>query len=141
MSDSGKWNYQQMTGEDCMSPSNPGGHPMIVPQSTPTRQPVELPIERPAMIPRAELEAVERERDEARRDAVEAIDARNVAIAEKALAEAEASERLAKAREQLDRIADAITAWDEPLQGERCAKCLLWGEVLAAIAAVKGGKP
>lgn len=40
---------------------NPSGHPMIVPQSTPTRQPVELPVERPAMVPRAELEAVEAE--------------------------------------------------------------------------------
>lgn len=59
--------------------------------------------------------------------------------------------QLAEAREQRDRLADAITAWNEsldlcecdygcdgrmPLQGEKCAKCLLWGEVLAAIAAV-----
>lgn len=60
-----EWNYQQITGANNMSPINPSGHPMIVPQSTPTRQPAELPVGRPAMVPRAELEAVERERDEA----------------------------------------------------------------------------
>lgn len=172
-----EWNYQQMTGEDSMSPSNPSGHPMIVPQSTPTRQPVELPVERLALVSRVEFDAVERELaearrerdealaawkrvsleaehwlslaskrkdecDEARRDAIEAIDSRNLAIAERAFAEAEASKKLTEMREQRDLLAEAIRL---VIEDSELPNGHFWPDVVekcrAALAAVKGAKP
>jgi hypothetical protein len=60
---------------------------------------------------------------------------------------------LAEAREQRDRLAEAIKAWSKkswqscgcnygcdgrmPLQGEKCEKCKLWDAVNQALAAVK----
>lgn len=120
------WNYQTVTGDNNLAPDNPSGHPMIVPQSTPTRQPMELPADRPAMVPRSALEAAEaackardkeiamitRERDEARENA--AAMSRIAAACQCPSKDAEIAilkRKRDEAREQRDRLAAALKMW------------------------------